>query len=68
MSAGRVYRIEFDWYINYEWNKGGGQRTVIVRGGAESAIRVALERERRYDPKPRRLRARTVTLLTEEDE
>jgi hypothetical protein len=70
----RIYNVRFEAFIDGRWNPNMFTRSVAVIGGAEQAIKVALEREKKRDRAEReegeripRYRVEQVTLVAVED-
>ena len=64
--AQRLYRVTFEWFLDNRWQRNSFVRDVMVKGGAEQAIKVATQREKR-DNGPARIRAEAVQLIGAED-
>ena len=62
----RIYKVHFEMFTDGKWQTNMFSRDVAVSGGAEQAIKVAVQRERR-DNGQRRIRVEAVELLAMED-
>jgi hypothetical protein len=66
----RIYRVQFERFTTLDnepgWIPNDRQRDVAVHGGAEQAIKVALQRER-HEYGQERIRVESVTLIARED-
>lgn len=68
MSQQRIYRVKFEGFEQGRWMTNYLARDVAVVGGAEQAIKLAVQREKKdREPGSVRLRVEEVTLLASED-
>lgn len=65
----RIYEITFEMFTDGEWHRNSFARNIAVVGGAEQAIKVAMQREKKDDKESNvrvRYRVEQVKLIAEE--